>query len=92
MGAIDTRWRKSSYSGNGGNCVEVADRDNAVLVRDTENRTGTVLRFAPGAWRRYVAQVKGERSLASELTASSCKGGYLSRLTADGGQGGWRRG
>jgi hypothetical protein len=65
MDAINKRWRKSSYSGNGGNCVEVADRDNAVLVRDTTNQTGAVLRFAPGAWRRYVARVKGECSLAN---------------------------
>lgn len=68
MEAIDTGWRKSSYSGNGGNCVEVADRDNAVLVRDTKNRAGAVLRFAPDAWRRFVAQVvKDERSLAFDL-------------------------
>lgn len=55
------RWRKSSYSGNGGtDCVEVgapatADR---VLVRDTKDRGGPVLRFSPAAWRRFAAQVK----------------------------------
>jgi len=64
MEAIDTRWRKSSYSGNGGNCVEVADRGNRLLVRDTKNCAGAVLRFTPDVWRRYVAQVKDERSLA----------------------------
>jgi Domain of unknown function (DUF397) len=57
MEAIDTRWRKSSYSGNGGNCVEVADRGNSVLVRDTKNR-GAVLRFTLDAWRRFAEQVK----------------------------------
>ncbi len=58
-------WRKSSYSGqSGGNCVEVADRDNRVLVRDTENRAGVMLRFTPDAWRRFADQGKGERSLA----------------------------
>ena len=57
-------WRKSSYSGgNGGSCVEVANADH-VLVRDTADRTGPVLRFTPGAWRRFAVQVK--RSLASE--------------------------
>lgn len=64
MEAIDTRWRKSSYSGNGGNCVEVADHRNRVLVRDTKNRAGTVLRFTPDAWRRFADRVK--RSLASD--------------------------
>jgi Domain of unknown function (DUF397) len=30
-------WRKSSHSGsNGGNCVEVADHDRRVLIRDTK--------------------------------------------------------
>ncbi len=55
------RWRKSSYSGNGGaNCVEVGARAEAdhVLVRDTKDRGGPVLRVSPSAWRRFAAQVK----------------------------------
>ena len=57
-------WRKSSYSGgNGGSCVEVANADE-VLVRDTTDRSGPVLRFTPDAWRRFAVQVK--RSLAPE--------------------------
>jgi Domain of unknown function (DUF397) len=36
MQTMSAPWRKSSYSGNGGqDCVEVA-RDGAVLIRDTE--------------------------------------------------------
>ena len=58
---IDPRWRKSSYSDNGGNCVEVADQAARVLVRDTQDRTGSVLRFSPDAWRRFAAQVKRSR-------------------------------
>jgi hypothetical protein len=54
----DVSWRKSSYSGNGGGeCVEVGNADR-VLVRDTKDRTGPVLRFSPEAWRRFAAQVK----------------------------------
>lgn len=57
-------WRKSSYSsGNGGECVEVADHGNRILVRDTTDRIGPMLRFTPGAWQRFADQVK--RSLAS---------------------------
>ena len=63
--AIDTCWRKSSYSGNGGNCVEVADRDNRISVRDIKDRQGPVLRFTPDAWRRFSKQLK---SLASIIT------------------------
>jgi hypothetical protein len=51
--AIDPCWRKSSYSGNGGSdCVEVAAADH-VLVRDTRDRTGPVLRFTPQEWRWF---------------------------------------
>jgi Domain of unknown function (DUF397) len=54
------RWRKSSYSGNGGNdCVEVA-ANGRVLVRDTKNRTGAVLLFSPHAWRRFADKVKAD--------------------------------
>ena len=58
-GPADMSWRKSSYSGNGGgDCVEVADRADRVLVRDTKDRTGSVLRFSPAAWRRFADTVK----------------------------------
>jgi hypothetical protein len=50
-------WRKSSFSGSEANCVEVAARDR-VLVRDTKNRSGAVLRFTPAAWRRFADQVR----------------------------------
>jgi hypothetical protein len=55
---MDPRWRKSSFSGNGGNCVEVGQRAGGVIVRDTENRTGPVLAVSAGAWRRFAEAVK----------------------------------
>jgi hypothetical protein len=60
------KWRKSSYSGNGGsNCVEVGDPGDLVMVRDTKQAGhGPTLRFTPDSWRRFAAQVKGKRSLA----------------------------
>jgi hypothetical protein len=52
-------WRKASYSaGNGGGCVEVASPGGAIAVRDTQDRSGPVLMFGPGAWRRFADQVK----------------------------------
>jgi len=69
MTSDHTRWRKSSYSGSqGGNCVEVADypQGSRVLVRDTKDRTGPTLRFAPEAWRSFTDQVKARRSLAAD--------------------------
>ena len=58
----DRAWRISSYSGGQGNCIEVADHGNRVLVRDTKDRTGPVLRFSADTWRRFADRVK--RSLA----------------------------
>jgi hypothetical protein len=58
-------WVKSSYSGSqGGNCVEVAagGRD-AVLVRDTMNRGGAVLKFAEDRWQRFADSLKSGRKL-----------------------------
>jgi Domain of unknown function (DUF397) len=57
-------WRKASYSASNGGCVEVGGGPGAVLVRDTQDRTGSVLTFSPDAWRRFADQVK--RSLAPE--------------------------
>ena len=53
-------WVTSTHSASG-NCVEVAVRED-VLVRDTKDRRGPVLRFGPGAWRRFAGQLKGERA------------------------------
>ncbi|MFI6761943.1 DUF397 domain-containing protein [Micromonospora sp. NPDC050417] len=54
------RWRKSTRSsGNGGDCVEVADNlPGRVLVRDTKDRDGGTLTFAPEAWRAFVGLAK----------------------------------
>ena len=62
----ETRWRKSTYSSNGGaSCIEVGQATRIVAVRDTkQNGNGPVLRFSPGTWRRFTGQVK--RSLAPD--------------------------
>ena len=52
-------WRKSSYSGaNGGECVEVATTADAVMVRDTKDRSGNVLSVPVSAWRAFVSAVR----------------------------------
>jgi hypothetical protein len=60
METIDSApWRKSSYSGtNGGSCVETADMDGHILVRDTTNRGGLVLSISLEAWHRFVDTLK----------------------------------
>jgi hypothetical protein len=54
----DPTWRTSSYSGGQGNCIEVGNRDGLVLIRDTKDRTGPVLKLSPAAWRELVIRVK----------------------------------
>ena len=60
MDVTNVRWRKSSFSGgNGGNCVEVADHDGMILVRDTkEHGHGPIHRYTPAGWRAFVAGVR----------------------------------
>lgn len=60
-------WHKSSYSGNGGNCVEVAMHFNGsnIGVRDSKNPAGGALSFTPGEWTAFLAGVRdGQFDLA----------------------------
>jgi hypothetical protein len=54
-----TNWRKSSYSGdNGGACVEIASSAEAVLARDTTDRSGPIITFTADAWRTFTTTIK----------------------------------
>ena len=56
---IDKTWRKSSYSGGQGNCVEVcAGQAGIVSVRDSKQVAGPELRVSDLAWSRFVQAVK----------------------------------
>jgi hypothetical protein len=55
----DLRWRKSSYSGNGGDCVEVGHvGDGMILVRDSKDREGSKLAVGEQAWSAFVQGIK----------------------------------
>ncbi|MDG4804616.1 DUF397 domain-containing protein [Micromonospora sp. WMMD980] len=57
------RWRKSSYSGNEGACVEVADNlPGLVRVRDSKDIAGPALAFAPARWASFVKFAKHHTS------------------------------
>ena len=59
-GSDGLRWRKSTHSGaNGGGCVEVADHDGMIMVRDTKDHgRGPVHRYTPDHWRTFIAGVR----------------------------------
>ncbi|WP_129840575.1 DUF397 domain-containing protein [Streptomyces sp. RFCAC02] len=56
------RWFKSSYSDNGGACVEAADNfamtRGMVPVRDSKSVDGPVVTFSTAAFSSFVAGVK----------------------------------
>lgn len=54
-----TNWRKSTRSGSGDNCVEVAVADDgAVGVRDSKNPTGQALEFTPTQWAAFTGGIR----------------------------------
>ncbi|MFI6850595.1 DUF397 domain-containing protein [Kitasatospora sp. NPDC050467] len=52
-------WVKSSYSDNGGQCVEIsASFPGAVPVRDSKDPEGPALVFPADAWQSFVTGVR----------------------------------
>ncbi|MFJ1601310.1 DUF397 domain-containing protein [Streptomyces sp. NPDC088261] len=65
MSGTELDWFKSSYSGSGGdNCVEVAARADAVLVRDSKDTGLGRLVLSPTAWAAFTAYVTVPREEA----------------------------
>jgi uncharacterized protein DUF397 len=50
-------WRKSSLCASG-ECVEVAQRDSAIAVRNSTRPDGSVLLWEADAWRSFVNRIK----------------------------------
>ena len=62
-------WRKSSYSNNGGNCVEAAvlgpgqapaawSTGRLVAMRDSQDPAGPRLHLTPGTWATFAQGIK----------------------------------
>jgi len=57
---VGAQWFKSTHSGAGKDCVEVAFLDSGrVGVRDSKNPSGPALVFSPGEWDAFTAGVAG---------------------------------
>jgi hypothetical protein len=49
-------WRTSSYSNNGGQCVQVArNLPGIVAVRDSKDRSGPALAFTREEWAAFIS-------------------------------------
>lgn len=60
--STNLEFRKSSYSGGNGNCVEVADALGFSAVRDTQNRELGALTYGPAEWRAFLDTAKSDLS------------------------------
>jgi hypothetical protein len=63
---LDPRWRKSTYSGNGGEaCIEAGTLPGRILVRDTTQRgNGPVMSVSTQSWRRFTAGIRANAPIS----------------------------
>ncbi|HEY9392105.1 MAG TPA: DUF397 domain-containing protein [Mycobacteriales bacterium] len=54
----DAVWRRSSHSGNGSDCVEVAFWADVVAVRDSKNPTGPALILTRNDWTTFLSAAR----------------------------------
>lgn len=54
-------FRKSSYSGHGQNCVEVASLHSVAALRDSKGPGEGHLEFARGEWVAFLASVRRQQ-------------------------------
>lgn len=48
-------WRKSTYSGDASNCVEIAATPTTIHIRDSKNTDGPHLSVMSSAWMPFIS-------------------------------------
>jgi Domain of unknown function (DUF397) len=57
-GHLSHAWRKSSFSASG-NCLEAANQDGSVLVRDSKPHIDReTLSFSSATWREFIGRLR----------------------------------
>ena len=56
--ANSLQWRKARRSAGNGACVEVAAAQRTILIRDSHDPRGPVLRYSPGSWGSFLDNLK----------------------------------
>lgn len=59
-------WRKSSFSGSIGDCVEVSSA-NQISVRDSKAPSGPRLQFPPDVWAAFVGDLQNSYSVGGSM-------------------------
>ncbi|WP_344258162.1 DUF397 domain-containing protein [Streptomyces sodiiphilus] len=61
----NTQWQRSSYSGQGGNCLEMAPlRDRRLPIRDSKYPDGPALTLPAGSWTSFISALKRDEATA----------------------------
>lgn len=59
--ASGLQWRKARRSAGNGACVEVASMSGQVLIRDSKDQNGPVIRYSGSSWYMFVVDAKTGR-------------------------------
>jgi hypothetical protein len=54
----DLKWRTSTRTGTGANCVEVGWHGGVFYIRDSKNRSGPVLTITHDDWKSFLATIR----------------------------------
>jgi hypothetical protein len=55
---IGLQWRKTRRSANNGACVELAPVSGQILIRDSKDPNGPVIKYSGGSWRLFITAAK----------------------------------
>jgi Domain of unknown function (DUF397) len=65
QGESSSVWRKSTYSADSGECIEVADNlPGSISVRDSKIADSRELTFGPAEWTKFVDRLKSSNCRA----------------------------
>ncbi|MFQ6145438.1 DUF397 domain-containing protein [Streptomyces seoulensis] len=50
----ELRWKKSTYSPDASNCIEIAPSPTTIHIRDSKNPAAPHLAMSPSAWEDFL--------------------------------------